>query len=187
LNASPKTVEEYRAFLEGKFKFSRSFGHEVAEERVNPMLFPHQRDIVRWAVGEALEERHALPASFMAIAPGSHHPAVWTDVNRMRTLNGNQSQKGLVNHVCPLQFDIVDRIIGRFTNKGETVFDPFAGLMTVPYRAIKLGRFGRGVELNREYFADGLRYLRLAEIEAGSPTLFDFEEADVSLPEEIAA
>lgn len=128
-------------------------------------------------IGEALESRNALPSSFMAIAPGSHHPEVWTDVNRMRTLNGEQTQKGLVNHICPLQFDIVDRIISRFTNPDELVFDPFCGLGTVPYRAIKLGRRGRGAELNAEYFADSLRYLRLAEIEASSPTLFDFEDA----------
>lgn len=126
-------------------------------------------------VGEALESRHALPATFMAIAPGSAHPSVWTDVQRMRTLNGEQSQKGLNNHICPLQFDIVDRIIARYTNKGDVVFDPFSGLGTVPYRAVKLGRYGRGVELNAEYFSDSLRYLRLAGIEANAPTLFDFE------------
>jgi DNA modification methylase len=57
------------------------------------------------------------------------------------------------------------------------VFDPFAGLGTVPVRAIRLGRVGRGSELNPDYFRDSLQYLREAEIEAGSPALFDFEEA----------
>lgn len=136
-------------------------------------------------VGEALESRHALPATFMAIAPGSPIEGVWTDVHRMRTLNGEQSQKGLNNHLCPLQFDIVDRIITRYTNKGDVVFDPFSGLGTVPYRAVKLGRFGRGSELNTEYFRDSLRYLRLAEVEANAPTLFDFEEE--ASREEVAA
>jgi DNA modification methylase len=98
----------------------------------------------------------------------------------MLTLNGEQTQHGLINHICPLQFDIVDRIIRRYTNEGEIVFDPFAGIMTVPYRAIKLGRYGRGVELNAEYFKDGLRYLKAAEREAGVPSLFDALKEEVT-------
>ncbi len=127
-------------------------------------------------VGEALDLKGALPCTFMALAPGSHDPAVWHDVVRMRTLNGEQSKRGLANHVCPLQFDIVDRIIRRYSNPGELVFDPFAGLMTVPYRAIKLGRRGRGVELNPEYFLDGVKYLRAAEQDLAAPSLLQFCE-----------
>jgi len=128
-------------------------------------------------IGEALDLRGVLPTKFMSLAPGSHHPDVWHDVNRMRTLNGEQTQRGLNQHICPLQFDIVDRIITRFSNSGELVFDPFAGLMTVPYRAVKLGRRGCGVELNREYFLDGVKYCRCAEQEVTAPSLLDFCQA----------
>lgn len=124
-------------------------------------------------IGEALELRGALPSTFMAIAPGSHNPEVWHDINRMRTLNGEQSRRRVQLHVCPLQFDIVDRIITRYSNPGDLVFDPFCGLGTVPYRAIKLGRKGRGSELNPDYFLDSVRYCRAAEQQAKSPTLFD--------------
>lgn len=124
-------------------------------------------------IGEALELRGSLPSTFMAIAPGSHHPEVWHDINRMRTLNGSQSQKHLAQHVCPLQLDIVDRIITRYSNPGELVFDPFGGLMTVPYRALKLGRRGIATELNTDYFLDGVEYLRAAELEMNMPSLFD--------------
>lgn len=134
------------------------------------------------AIADHLDGRQALPYTHMAVAPGSHHPDVWHDVNRMRTLNGNQTQKGLTNHICPLQFDIVDRIINRYSNKGDLVFDPFGGLMTVPYRAIAMGRRGRAAELNAEYFRDGVRYLQQAERDATTPTLFDFE----SLGKEVA-
>lgn len=132
------------------------------------------------AVGDALDGKNMLPATFMAIAPGSHHPDVWHDVNRMRTLNGNQSNRNLVQHVCPLQFDIVDRLIERFSSRGEVVFDPFGGLFTVPYCAIKLGRRGAAVELNADYYRDGVRYLREAEREAGTPTLFAAEGLDAA-------
>jgi hypothetical protein len=52
-------------------------------------------------IGEELDARGALPSTFMALAPGSHHPDVWHDINRMRTLNGEQSARGLVQHICP--------------------------------------------------------------------------------------
>ena len=124
-------------------------------------------------IGEELEARGALPSSFMSLAPGSHDPGVWHDINRMLTLNGSQTQKGLQNHVRPLQFDIVDRLIERYSNPGETVYDPFGGLMTVPYRAILKGRKGRASELNTAYFFDGVQYLRAAEREVSMPSLFD--------------
>lgn len=125
------------------------------------------------ALGKEIEASGKLPATFMMFAPQSHSEMVWSDVNRMRTLNTNQSQSREQNHICPLQFDIVDRIINRFTNEGEVVLDPFGGLMTVPYRAIKLGRKGYGIELNSEYWHYGVKYCREAEYKRNIPTLFD--------------
>ena len=124
-------------------------------------------------IGEELELRGALPSTFMSLAPGSHDQDVWHDVNRMITLNGKQTQKGLQNHVCPLQLDIVERLITRYSNPGELVHDPFGGLMTVPYCAIKQGRKGSASELNTSYFFDGLQYLQAAEKEVSMPDLFD--------------
>lgn len=131
-------------------------------------------------LGEKLEEKGCLPATFMSLAPVSNHPEVWTDINRMRTLNSEQTRKRLNNHICPLQIDIVDRIITRYSNPGELVLDPFAGLMTVPLRAVALGRKGTGFELNADYFVDGLRYLKIQEQDLTAPTLFDFEKEAVS-------
>lgn len=127
--------------------------------------------------GEQLDRAGSLPATFMSLAPGSHDPAVWHDVNRMLTLNTEQSRRAQAMHVCPLQFDIVDRLITRYSNPGELVFDPFAGLFTVPLRALRLGRHGRGVELNADYFRDGVRYLQAHERQAAMPTLFDLAGA----------
>lgn len=115
----------------------------------------------------------------MSLAPGSHHPQVWHDVNRMLTLNTEQSRRAQAMHVCPLQFDIVDRLITRFSNPGELVFDPFGGLFTVPVRALHLGRQGRAVELNSDYFRDGVAYLQAQERKTGLPTLFDLDGLDM--------
>jgi DNA modification methylase len=141
-------------------------------ERSLQTVYDYQEHVI---LGEALDARNALPSTFMSIAPGSHDDDVWHDVNRMITLNSEQSARNMNNHICPLQFDIVDRLINRYSNKGEWVYDPFGGLFTVPFRAIKLGRKGRAVELNTGYYFDGLRYLQAAEKEVGMPTLFDFE------------
>jgi hypothetical protein len=124
-------------------------------------------------VGEALTEQGRLPTTFMLLQPASWHPEVWTDVARMRTLNLLQARHGQQMHLCPLQFDIVDRLIGQHSMPGEVVFDPFGGIMTVPYCAVKLGRQGWANELNSGYFLDGLAYVEAAARDAAAPALFD--------------
>lgn len=131
-------------------------------------------------IGESLDGRGSLPATFMSLAPGSHHPQVWHDVNRMLTLNTEQSRRAQAMHVCPFQFDIVDRLIARFSNPGDLVFDPFGGLATVPLRALRAGRRGRSVELNPGYFLDGVKYLQAEERKQDLPTLFDLAAEPVA-------
>ena len=128
-------------------------------------------------IGETLEAEGQLPPTFMLLPPQSWHPDVWTDVAQMLSLNTAQSQKGAEKHLCPLPFDIVDRAIVQFSEPGELVLDPFGGLMTVPYRALKLGRRGAGVELNPGYFLDGVAYVEAAAREKAMPSLFDLLDA----------
>ncbi|MFF1633948.1 DNA methyltransferase [Leifsonia sp. NPDC058248] len=130
------------------------------------------------ALGEAMADKNALPSTFKSLDPGSWHPMVWHDVNRMLTLNGEQSRRNLEFHICPLQFDIVDRLIERYSNKGELVFDPFGGLGTVPLRARKLGRRGRAVELNPTSYRDAVTYQREMDRAGETPSLFDLLDID---------
>ncbi len=124
-------------------------------------------------VAKRMDDAGRLPATFMAVDPVSHSTDVWDDVVRMRTLNSRQTQKKLQNHICPLQIDIVERLINRYTNPGDLVFDPFGGIGTVSYCAVKLERSGLYTELNPEYFRDSLPYQREAECNRTVPTLFD--------------
>ena len=78
--------------------------------------------------------------------------------------------------------DIVDRLINRFSNPGDLVLDPFGGLGTVPYRALHLGRRGRGVELNPGYYLDALKYLHAAEADRSMPSLFDLLDESSEVP-----
>lgn len=126
-------------------------------------------------LAKELDKDGRLPATFMVVAPGSWNQIeVWDDINRMRTLNTTQSRRRAQMHVCPLQLDIVERIINRYSNPEDVVYDPFGGLMTVPMTAVKMGRYGKGCELNPDYFRDGVGYLQAAENEMDELTLFDF-------------
>ena len=129
-------------------------------------------------LSKELEDRDAISKEFMTVPPASVHPDVWDDVNRMKTLNTTQSQRRKQLHVCPLQLDIVERIITRYSNKGDVTFDPFGGIATVPMMAVRLGRYGYGCELNPGYFADGVAYLQAEESEMEQPSLFDLLEQE---------
>lgn len=132
-------------------------------------------------LAKKLDDNGKLPATFMVVAPASWTDEVWEGINRMKTLNMEQNRRRLKMHVCPLQIDIVERIINRYSNEGDIVLDPFGGLMTVPMTAVKMKRRGYGIELNSDYFRDGVGYLKAAEDEITTPTLFDLLDKKVSL------
>jgi DNA modification methylase len=124
-------------------------------------LYDYNRHV---SLCERLDEIGKLPTSFMAVPPTSQNVDVWDDITRMNTLNTTQSQKCLTKHICPLQLDLIERLIERYSNKGELIVDPFGGIMSVPYQAVKMGRLGMGIELNTEYYLDGVKHLKSAEI-----------------------
>ena len=155
----------YKEFLETKIELATESGFIVDPEKVNKALKPHQRDAVMWALKggrRALFESFGLGKTVQEIE-FCHLAAEHS---------GGRAQM----HVCPLQLDIVERIINRYSNEGDTVYDPFGGLMTVPMTAVKMHRYGKGCELNPDYFRDCVGYLQAAENEVDEPTLFDFME-----------
>ena len=130
------------------------------------------------ALSYALEQSDAISKEFMTVPPASTHPDVWDDISRMKTLNTSQSQRRKQLHVCPLQLDIVERIIERYSNIDDLIFEPFSGIGTVPMMAVRMGRKGYGCELNSGYFADSVGYLRAEEAEMEQPSLFDLLEQE---------
>lgn len=156
------TPDEYAAFKLDK-----------AMKTLKQEMVTHQYDYERHvSIAEALEAVEKLPSSYMAVEPMSTHPDVWTDITRMRGLNTTQGQRRQEKHLCPLPFDIVNRLIVRYSNPGELVEDPFAGIYTVPFCAIKLGRMGKGIELNNEYWKTGVGYCKGLEMQKEIKTLF---------------
>ncbi|WP_036383990.1 DNA methyltransferase [Muricauda sp. MAR_2010_75] len=120
-----------------------------------------------------LDKLGRLSKLFMTVPPTSGNDLVWTDINRMKTLNANQANRKKEKHICPLQLDIIERLINRFTNKGDMINDPFGGLFSTPYMAMKMGRNAISTELNPDYYDDGLFYLKGLEYELNAPTVLD--------------
>jgi DNA modification methylase len=76
-------------------------------------------------------------------------------------------------HIAPLQLGTIERCIRLWSNPGEVVLSPFAGIGSEIYQAVLLKRRGIGVELKPEYFRVASKNLRNAEAEANAGTLFE--------------
>ncbi|WP_256013173.1 DNA methyltransferase [Desertivirga xinjiangensis] len=120
-----------------------------------------------------LDASGRLSKLFMTVPPISSNDLVWTDINRMNTLNANQVNRKKEKHICPLQLDIIERLIYRFTNEGDIVDDCFGGLFSTAYKALEMNRKAEAAELNPDYYDDGLFYLKSIEYKINVPTLFD--------------
>jgi hypothetical protein len=123
-----------------------------------------------------LAARNALPGTFASLVPGSWRPDVWTDILRIDTLNSEQSKRNVEQHICPFPLDIPRRLINMYSNPGDLVYDPFAGIGSTMLCAVQAGRRGYGSELNPASVADSLVYLRRHDARASVPTLFDLDE-----------
>ncbi len=128
---------------------------------------------------EHLDKAGNLPSSFFYEPPASPSDHVWDDISMMRTLNSEQSHKRRENHICPLPFDTVERLIRLYSNEGDIILEPFGGVGTTGFIAIKEGRKAYLVELSRKYYVDLVRYCKQAEQQRMVPTLFDYLEAAI--------
>lgn len=88
----------------------------------------------------------------------------WGDINETYTLNvrGTKGEND-TKHICPLQLQVINRLIRLYTNPGEVVFSPFAGIGSEGYEAIRLGRRFYGCELKPEYHAKAIENLERAK------------------------
>lgn len=75
-------------------------------------------------------------------------------------------------HLCALQLPVIARVVRLWSNPGETVLDPFAGIGSVPYQSVLLGRHGLGIELKRSYWEVACRFLAQAESKTKQRDLF---------------
>lgn len=99
---------------------------------------------------------------------------VWYGIRESDTLNVAEARgQDQERHICPLQLGVIERCIRLWSNPGEVVLDPFAGIGSTPHEAVRLGRHGLGVELNPDWFPVAVKNVRRAETMKAMPTLFD--------------
>ncbi len=99
---------------------------------------------------------------------------VWMDIKRTDVLNGKEgTAQGDEKHICPLQLEVINRLIHLWSNEGEVVFTPFLGIGSEIYMAVKNNRCGIGCELKDSYFATAVQNIKKAEREILVPSLFD--------------
>lgn len=97
---------------------------------------------------------------------------VWMDINQSDTLQRTSAREEKdEKHICPLQLNVIKRCIELWTNEGDIVYDPFAGIGSVPYEAVLLKRMGVGTELKKSYYDQAVANLRVAEKESKIKTL----------------
>jgi len=101
---------------------------------------------------------------------------VWFDIRQTNVLNTQQARiEEDEKHICPLQLDVIERCVDLWTNPGEMVFSPFAGIGSEGHGSLKLGRKFTGIELKREYFNVACRNLAAIEHERKNQMKLEFE------------
>lgn len=99
---------------------------------------------------------------------------LWTDIRRMDVLNNDIAKDNpYERHICPLQLDFISRCIRRWSKAGERVLDYFAGIGSVPYRALLDNRHGVGVELVPKYYKRAVKFCQEAELQTSQMSMFD--------------
>lgn len=110
---------------------------------------------------------------------------VWMDIRQSDTLQKKSARDDKdERHICPLQLEVIQRCIELWTNPNDIILDPFAGIGSVPYTAVKLGRRGIGVELKESYYKQAVNNLEIAvkgdvmECPVGQMSIEDFLTAN---------
>lgn len=99
---------------------------------------------------------------------------VWWDIKETNTLNVRVARDDAdERHICPLQLDFIERCIRLWSNPGEVVLSPFAGIGSEVYMARKLGRYGLGCELKPSYWRTAVDNLTRLDVEMSHATLFE--------------
>jgi DNA modification methylase len=101
------------------------------------------------------------------------------DIRENDTLNGQKGKESArseddVKHIAPLQLEVIERLVRLYSNPGEIVFSPFAGIGSELVTALKLGRRAYGCELKPEYYHEAIRNCERAIVKVQKTgSLFD--------------
>jgi DNA modification methylase len=102
---------------------------------------------------------------------------IWYGIRESNTLNVREARSADDDkHICALQLETIERCIKMWSNPGDVVFSPFAGIGSELVQAVKFGRIGVGCELKPLYCEVAVKNLKKAERESHELTLLDVAE-----------
>lgn len=103
---------------------------------------------------------------------------VWWNIRETNTLNAKVARDDAdERHICPLQLDFIERCVRLWSNPGEVVFSPFAGIGSEIHTAVRLGRRGLGIELKPSYWRTAVDNLRDLDRQRDQISMFDLADA----------
>lgn len=103
----------------------------------------------------------------------------WYGIRETNTLNVRTARESAdERHIAPLQLDLIERVVRLWSNPGDLVLSPFAGIGSEGFVSVKLGRKFEGIELKPSYWRTAVTNLRRAEAEHAAPALFGQEPGD---------
>lgn len=116
----------------------------------------------RWAEeGEEIEPVTHTHTSFPLEQWQEWASPVWMTIDPTDCLNVAQAREDQdEKHMCPLQLDVIERAVKLWSNKGDVVFSPFAGIGSEGVGALQFDRKFVGIELKPAYFNNGVRNLQ---------------------------
>lgn len=110
---------------------------------------------------------------------------IWYNISESDTLQFTTARSEEdERHICPLQLGTIERCVRLWSNPGETVLSPFAGIGSEGYVSLKFKRQFVGIELKPEYWRQACKNLRAAHDEFSAPSLFNLAEL---FPDEVDA
>jgi len=121
-------MHEYDTFPKSSKGFNESCGYDPESKYSRDEQYSHH-----------VWQRYASP--------------IWMDIDQTKVLQYTPARdKGDEKHICPLQLQVIERLILLYSNEGETIFSPFGGIGSEGYQAIKMGRKSISIELKDSYF-----------------------------------
>jgi hypothetical protein len=134
----------------------------------NQNLISHENGMVTYAGSDAVKK-----GVFSHEVWRKYASPVWFDIRQGNTLNKNGAREEKdERHVCPLQLDVIERCLVLWSNPGDIVLSPFAGIGSEGYQSVKMDRKFIGVELKGSYFDCAVKNLTIIETSATQGELF---------------
>lgn len=128
--------------------------------------------------GDNLERVGHTNESFPVNVWQNYASPVWMDIRQSDTLQRKSARSEQdEKHICPLQLEVIQRCIELWTNPNDIVFDPFGGIGSTPYVALKLGRRGIASELKDSYFEQLKK--NVESVAAEEPEVFPVGEKSI--------